>query len=138
MGRVAPRQGAGGAHGADRGLLLAFLPGRGALRDASFNSHGALADAFLHRRLRVEQCPEIDCALFEGRTYVIFPPLPALLLTPFVALFGFPGFKGFVLLGLGLSALSLLAGSRIFRALTTVERWQALWLLAALAFASPL
>lgn len=118
-------------------LLLALLLGRGALRDAGFNSHGALADAFLHGRLWVERCPEIDCAVFEGRTYIIFPPLPALLLTPFVALFGFPGFKGFVLLGLGLSALSLLAWSRIFRALE-VERGQALWLLAALAFASPL
>jgi len=118
-------------------LLLALLLGRGALRDAGFNSHGALADAFLHGRLWVERCPEIDCAVFEGRTYIIFPPLPALLLMPFVALFGFPGFKGFVLLGLGLSALSLLAWSRIFRALE-VERGQALWLLAALAFASPL
>lgn len=118
-------------------LLLALLLGRGALRDAGFNSHGALADAFLHGRLWVERCPEIDCAVFEGRTYIIFPPLPALLLTPFVALFGFPGFKGFVLLGLGLSALSLLAWSRIFRALE-VERGHALWLLAALAFASPL
>lgn len=118
-------------------LLLAFLLGRGALRDAGFNSHGALADALLHGRLWVEHCPEIDCALFEGRTYIIFPPLPALLLTPFVALFGFPGFKGFVLLGLCLSGLSLFAWSRIFRALA-VERRQALWLLAALAFASPL
>ncbi|KQQ12917.1 hypothetical protein ASF53_11960 [Methylobacterium sp. Leaf123] len=118
-------------------VLLALLLGRGALRDAGFNSHGALADAFLHGRLWVEHCPEIDCAVFEGRTYIIFPPLPALVLTPFVALFGFPGFKGFVLLGLGLSALSLLAWSRIFRALE-VERGQALWLLAALAFASPL
>lgn len=118
-------------------LLLALLLGRGALRDAGVNSHAALADAFLHGRLWVEHCPEIDCALFEGRTYIIFPPLPALLLTPFVALFGFPGFKGFVLLGLGLSALSLLAWDRIFRALE-VDRRQALWLLAALAFASPL
>ncbi|CAO4153384.1 hypothetical protein LPLAFNJD_LOCUS3930 [Methylorubrum aminovorans] len=118
-------------------LLLAFLLGRGALRDAGVNSHGALADALLHGRLWVEHCPEIDCALFEGRTYIIFPPLPAVLLTPFVALFGFPGFKGFVLLGLSLSVLSLLAWSRIFRALA-VERWPALWLLAALAFASPL
>lgn len=118
-------------------VLLALLLGRGALRDAGVNSHGALADAFLHGRLWVERCPEIDCALFEGRTYVIFPPLPALLLTPFVALFGFPGFKGFVLLGLCLSGLSLFAWSRIFRALD-VSRTERLWLLAALAFASPL
>ncbi|MEH3119164.1 MAG: hypothetical protein PGN25_16640 [Methylorubrum populi] len=118
-------------------LLFALLLGRGALRDAGINAHGALADAFLHGRLWVETCPEIDCALFDGRTYIIFPPLPALLLTPFVALFGFPGFKGFVLLGLCLSGLSLLVWDRIFRALD-LGRTEALWLLAALAFASPL
>lgn len=117
--------------------LLGFLLLRGGLRDAGLNSHGALADAFLHGRLFVESCPEIDCALFQGRTYVIFPPLPALVAMPFVALFGFPGFKGFVFLGLALSALSLLAWRAIFRALG-VERTDALWLLAAIAFASPL
>lgn len=117
--------------------LLGFLLLRAGLRDAGLNSHGALADAFLHGRLWVETCPEIDCALFEGRTYVIFPPVPAVIAMPFVALFGFPGFKGFVFLGLALSGLSLLAWRAIFRALG-VERTDALWLLAAIAFASPL
>ena len=117
--------------------LLALLLARGVLRDAGLNSHGALADAFLHGRLFVERCPEIDCAVFEGRTYVIFPPLPAVVAMPFVALFGFPGFKGFVLLGLGLTAVSLLAWRAIFRELG-VAKVDALWLLAALAFASPL
>lgn len=118
-------------------VLLALLLARGALRDAGLNSHGALADAFLHGRLWIENCPEIDCALFEGRTYVIFPPLPAVVAMPFVALFGFPGFKGFVFLGLALSALSLLAWRAILRGLG-VARADALWLVAALAFASPL
>lgn len=117
--------------------LLAMLLLRGLLRDTGLNSHGALADAFLHGRLWVESCPEIDCAVFEGRTYIIFPPLPAVVAMPFVALFGFPGFKGFVLLGLALSALTLLVWRSIFRALE-VERAEILWLLAALAFASPL
>ncbi len=117
--------------------LLALLMLRGGLRDAGLNSHGALADAFLHGRLWIENCPEIDCALYQGHTYVIFPPLPAVVAMPFVALFGFPGFKGFVFLGLALSALSLPAWRAILRALG-VARADALWLLAALAFASPL
>lgn len=117
--------------------LLGLLILRGVLRDPGLNSHGALADAFLHGRLWIENCPEIDCALFQGRTYVIFPPLPALVALPFVALFGFPGFKGFVLLAMALGALSLWAWHRIFRALD-VEDADALWLLAAVAFASPL
>ncbi|KMO42581.1 hypothetical protein VQ02_02590 [Methylobacterium variabile] len=117
--------------------LLGLLILRGALRDPGLNSHGALADAFLHGRLWVESCPEIDCALFQGRTYVIFPPLPAVVALPFVAVFGFPGFKGFVLLALALAGLSLWAWHRIFRALD-VEDADAFWLLAAIAFASPL
>lgn len=117
--------------------LLALLLLRAGLKDTGLNSHGALADAFLHGRLWIESCPEIDCALYQGRTYVIFPPLPALVAMPFVALFGFPGFKGFVFLGLALSALSLLAWRAILRALG-VARADALWLVAALAFASPL
>ncbi len=117
--------------------LLALLMLRGGLKDAGLNSHGALADAFLHGRLWIERCPEIDCALFQGRTYVIFPPLPAVVAMPFIALFGFPGFKGFVFLGLALGGLSLLAWRSILRTLG-VARADALWLLAALAFASPL
>jgi hypothetical protein len=117
--------------------LLALILLRGGLRDPGLNSHGALADAFLHGRLWIETCPEIDCALFQGRTYVIFPPLPAVLAMPFVAVFGFPGFKGFVFLGLALSALSLLVWRAILRGLGMAPS-DTLWLLAALAFASPL
>ncbi|MFH6786208.1 MULTISPECIES: hypothetical protein [Methylobacterium] len=117
--------------------LLALLVLRGVFRDPGLNSHGALADAFLHGRLWIESCPEIDCALFQGRTYVIFPPLPALVALPFVAVFGFPGFKGFVLLAAALGAISLWAWHRILRALD-VEDADALWILAAIAFASPL
>ncbi|WP_018262547.1 hypothetical protein [Methylobacterium sp. WSM2598] len=117
--------------------MAAMLIGRGLFHDAGSNSYGALADALLHGRVWVESCPEIDCARFDGRTYIVFPPLPALVAMPFVAWFGFPGFKGFVLLGLALSTLSLLIWSRIFGALA-VDRRDAPWLILALAFASPL
>ena len=48
-----------------------------------------LADAFLQGRLYLANPPEVhDLTQFDGRWYVPFPPLPALLLTPWVALAG--------------------------------------------------
>lgn len=119
-------------------ILLAILVSRGLLRELpGTNSYGALAEAVLNGRLWVERCPEIDCAVFGNRTYIIFPPFPALVALPFVAIFGFAAFKGFVFLGLGAGALSLLVWSHILRSLG-VEKADRLWLILALAFASPL
>lgn len=118
--------------------LLGLLAARGILREpAGVSSFGALADAFLHGRLHVERCPEIDCAVFGGKTYVIFPPLPALALLPFVALTGLPAFKGAIALAMIFAALALLIWRRIFAALD-VNSVSANWLLAAIAFSSPL
>lgn len=118
-------------------LLLAFLAFRGLLREMpGTNSFGALADAFLHGRLYVDKCPEIDCAVFKGRTYIIFPPLPALLAMPFVAFVSFQKLKGFIFMGAALVALALFFWSRICAALG-VARTTTAWLLVALAFASP-
>ena len=51
-----------------------------------------LADAFLHGRLDLPAEPPHshgnDWTYFEGRWYVAFPPLPAILMVPFVAVFG--------------------------------------------------
>lgn len=49
-----------------------------------------LADAFLHGQLhlRVWWDTTHDLSLFGGRFYLYWPPLPALLLLPFVAIFG--------------------------------------------------
>ncbi|TGD96447.1 hypothetical protein [Methylobacterium nonmethylotrophicum] len=115
--------------------LLGLPTGRGAWRDPVLNARGALADAFLHGRLWIERCPEIDCALFQGRPSVIFPPLPALVALPVIAVFGFPGFEGFVLLAI-LAGVSLWAWHRIFRALDA-EDADALWPIATIAFARP-
>lgn len=118
--------------------LLAFLLARGILREVpGVNSYGALADAFLNGRLWVDKCPEIDCAVFNGKTYIIFPPLPALLAMPFVAIKGFAAFKGFILLALAIGAVSLLIWRQILRALDVADEDRP-WLLLALAFASPL
>ena len=45
------------------------------------------ARAFLQGRLDIDE-PFGDVATFDGRHYVVFPPLPAVLITPLVAIFG--------------------------------------------------
>ena len=49
-----------------------------------------LADAFLHGRLYLTEAPSWLNELVPGGGgwYVVYPPVPALLLVPFVALFG--------------------------------------------------
>ncbi len=66
------------------------------------------ADAFLHGQLHLRVPPpnDNDWVVFEGKTYVSFPPAPALLMTPFVAFFGL-GFND-VLFTLPFGALNVL------------------------------
>ncbi len=49
-----------------------------------------LADAFLHGQLYLRLRPELtrDLSLFDGQLYLYWPPFPAVVLMPFVALFG--------------------------------------------------
>ncbi len=49
-----------------------------------------LADAFIHGRLDLRYYPNYyqDIVIFEGQSYIPFPPMPAILLTPLVGLFG--------------------------------------------------
>lgn len=56
-----------------------------------YNHFAWLADAFLHGRLHLSGPPPAyaggnDFARFEGQWYVVFPPFPALLLVPLVAI----------------------------------------------------
>lgn len=68
-------------------MLTAALLGRwGSPASAYFN---LLADAFLHGRLSLLNPPDLtDLTPFNGAWYVPFPPLPALLLLPWVAIAG--------------------------------------------------
>ena len=61
------------------------------------NSYALLADAFLHGRFDSPTCFDIDCARFAGKTFVIFPPVPAVIAMPLVAAFG-PETRGFLAL----------------------------------------
>jgi hypothetical protein len=67
-------------------------PGVGS-QHTPFNHFALLAEAWLDGRLALDgpapaYARNNDFASFQGRTYVVFPPLPALVLVPFVALFG--------------------------------------------------
>lgn len=100
------------------------------------NSYANLAEAFLNGRLDVAACFDIDCAVYNGRTYVVFPPAPAVLAMPFVAVFG-TSFAGFIALATVLSAVSLLVWWRVLGKLA-VDRTVASWILIALAVGTPL
>jgi hypothetical protein len=60
--------------------------------DTAYFNH--LADAFLHGRIHLENPPGThDLTAHNGRWYVPFPPLPALLMMPFVAVLGLGRFN---------------------------------------------
>ncbi|GHB41297.1 hypothetical protein GCM10007094_33420 [Pseudovibrio japonicus] len=117
-------------------ILLAAIVFRMAGEQPESNSYALLADAFLHGRFYAESCFDLDCALYEGQVYVIFPPVPALIALPFIAIFGI-GFHQFIALG------------TVCFAITGVVWWQltrhyqedfrlALLLVVAFLFATPL
>jgi len=121
------------------GLALVLLAGivlRALGEAGGSNSYALLAEAFLNGRLHVEGCFDYDCATFQGKTYVFFPPFPALLITPFIAVFG-KGFAGFVLLGALMGAAALWLWRRILGHYLE-ERADVFWFLLAIAFATPL
>ena len=57
---------------------------------SQFAYYNYLADALLHGQINLRVLPPTtaDLSLFHGRYYLYWPPLPAILLMPFVALFG--------------------------------------------------
>lgn len=100
------------------------------------NSYALLADAFLHGHLDVQHCFDSDCISFQDKRYVIFPPVPAVVAMPFIAVFG-TNFSGFASIGFACFLGALWLWWRIFNHLE-VERETIVWLLLALAFGSPL
>lgn len=80
-----------------------------------FNYFNYLADAFLHGRLHVTDTPFYFEELIHkgGKSYTIYPPFPAFLLMPFIAVFGV-SFKqvllSFFLGGINISLVYLMLG----------------------------
>ena len=100
------------------------------------NSYVIEAAGWLHRRLDMSACWDTDCVQIQGLIYNVFPPLPALILLPFVAIFG-TGFAGTLAVAYAIYLLTAWLWYRIARALgrTQVE---AVWVMLAAVAGSPL
>lgn len=98
-----------------------------------------LADSFAHARVDLPDPPgRHDLCEFEGRVYVVFPPLPALLLTPWAWIAGRAAINT-VAFSICLAALNIALAAAVIDGLrqlrwTAISRADALWLLAAFAF----
>jgi len=116
----------------------AWLLGRTTPAASAYFDH--LADAFLHGRLHLAPPPsEYDLTQHEGRWYVPFPPLPALLLTPWVAVMGLARTNA-LYLSLLAGALNVALVWRLLGALLVAERRLSMgartWLTMLFAFSS--
>ncbi len=77
-------------------LVFFAFAGKGRLTEHTpFNHYAHLADAWLHGRMDLAHgAPAYaqgnDFAVFEGKTFISFPPFPAVLMLPWVAIAGSP------------------------------------------------
>jgi hypothetical protein len=98
-------------------LVVYFLSYAGEGKNANY--FVVLADAFLHGRINILENPPWlnELVTWQGKYYVVFPPMPAILLLPFVAIFGnqFPQPYLSILLGAANVSLSYLVFSKFFK-----------------------
>jgi 4-amino-4-deoxy-L-arabinose transferase-like glycosyltransferase len=111
--------------------LLVFLLSKGS--PPGQNHFVYLADAFLHGKLGVSGRGTVlaEIVPFNGSYYVVYPPMPAVLLLPFVAVFGTSfdqGLMSVLLACLGVAAIWLMLKK------TGVNGKKALWLTALFGF----
>jgi hypothetical protein len=76
-------------------VFAAFAGAPRLVEHTQYNHYALLADAWLHGRQDLAHGPPAyaqnnDFAEFEGKTYISFPPMPAVLMLPFVKLSGTP------------------------------------------------
>jgi hypothetical protein len=100
-----------------------------------------LADAFLHGRLHLaDPCGTHDLTQYDGRWFVPFPPLPALLMLPFVAVLGVDGMSTLVFVAamgaVNVALVHLLLRSLVDGSVARLDRAGVHWLTAAWAFGS--
>ncbi len=121
-------------------VILSLFATYFAIKSIAFlapNNHFTLqADAFLHHTLAVVNPPGSlnDLAFFHNQYFVPFGPLPAILLLPFVAVFGTSVDQAW--LGYVLAALSFLLVYRIAGNLHIKSRGTRLWLALSFIFGS--
>jgi 4-amino-4-deoxy-L-arabinose transferase-like glycosyltransferase len=58
------------------------------LEHGAWDSYEIQAESWLNGRLDVDNREWLELAIFEGKYYVSFPPLPSVIFLPFVAIFG--------------------------------------------------
>ena len=119
--------------------VLPFFYHRLGTPDASY--FNLMADAFLHGRLYLTDPPYTeDLTLHQGRWYLAYLPLPALLMTPWAAIGGVGAVKTtlFVMLfgALNASLVFLLLDGLARRGLTKLARIDNLWLTLLFALGS--
>jgi len=77
-------------------VVFAAVAGKPRLsQHTAFNHYAHLADAWVHGRQDLRNGPPAyamgnDFAEYQGKTYISFPPFPAVLMVPFVAIAGSP------------------------------------------------
>ena len=98
-----------------------------------------LADAFLHGQLNLRVVPptDHDLVFFQGNTYLYWPPFPAIVMMPFVALVGLHFSDVFLVMMIGAFNVSLMAlllravNQRGIIALSAVKRaWLVIFFMA--------
>ncbi len=67
--------------------ILHMITGISALGPSAYNSYTLQALSWLNGRLDVDNRAYLELAIYEGRYYVSFPPLPSVLLLPFALVF---------------------------------------------------
>jgi hypothetical protein len=99
--------------------LIIYLLSTG-FRDTLYNNHVFLAYAFLHGRVWIEgQSPGVDALFYNQHWYVIEGPLPAVLLLPFVAVFGLQTNQ--VLVGAVCAAIAVTAADELFARMGIID-----------------
>jgi hypothetical protein len=95
------------------------------------STHVLQADAFIHGRLAVGDADELqgfELSVFEGKKYVCLPPFPAILLMPFVAIWGMQTHVSVI--GLSLALFSVIILKRILQRLQ-IDEQKIPWLVSA-------
>lgn len=71
-------------------LILGLLGNKSILTPSGFHYFNYLADAFLHGQFNFRLTPPTmhDLIFFDNKIFAYWPPFPAILLMPFVAIFG--------------------------------------------------
>ncbi len=115
-------------------LVLVSLLGR-INRPGTENLYVRQAEAFLHGKLAIGEYGW-DAAVVQGQNFVAFPPAPALLLTPLVALLG-PAATPTVAVSFILFALTLFVAWRVLARLALPAAMR-FWVLLAFGLGTPL